>query len=357
MQNTSVDDADPFIASRVPDGSAASPCSVLLRKALVCRQPQTAEPIIDIHQHLGYSGRPDDVLLAHQRALGATTTILLPAGRSVTPRRRTGGSERLCRRRRSATKPAIALPGRMRRSSVRRERGAGCRRRHEEIERYLEARRGAHCRAEVRRGVRFAGDAAHLRAGARPSSARADALAIQDVQPWVRAIPQDAREIPDCELSRPRPDVVGEHRQEPRRPVGALSEGSGHARRPDGSLPERLPEHVRRPLRRLGPQRADTGRRLHARFPDASPEQAGLRQRLQRPRGRRPEMSGRPDDRRHSTVGSYQEHRTEAAARQRLSAPGISKGSRGSRGSGALEDHRGSGRFHGVPRPLRSLLA
>jgi predicted TIM-barrel fold metal-dependent hydrolase len=40
-----------------------------------------AEPIIDIHQHLGYSGRPDAVLLAHQRALGATTTVLLPAGR------------------------------------------------------------------------------------------------------------------------------------------------------------------------------------------------------------------------------------------------------------------------------------
>ncbi len=41
------------------------------------------EPIIDIHQHVGYSGRPDHVLLAHQRAMGVTTTILLPAGRSV----------------------------------------------------------------------------------------------------------------------------------------------------------------------------------------------------------------------------------------------------------------------------------
>lgn len=41
------------------------------------------EPIIDIHQHVNYSGRPDDVLLAHQRAIGATTTILLPAGRPV----------------------------------------------------------------------------------------------------------------------------------------------------------------------------------------------------------------------------------------------------------------------------------
>jgi predicted TIM-barrel fold metal-dependent hydrolase len=44
---------------------------------------QAAEPIIDIHQHLNYSGRADDVLLAHQQAMGATTTILLPAGRSV----------------------------------------------------------------------------------------------------------------------------------------------------------------------------------------------------------------------------------------------------------------------------------
>jgi predicted TIM-barrel fold metal-dependent hydrolase len=45
---------------------------------------QGAEPIIDIHQHLNYSGRSDDRLLAHQRAMGATTTILLPAGRPVT---------------------------------------------------------------------------------------------------------------------------------------------------------------------------------------------------------------------------------------------------------------------------------
>ena len=44
---------------------------------------EAAEPIIDIHQHLGYSGRPDNVLIAHQRTMGATTTILLPAGRSV----------------------------------------------------------------------------------------------------------------------------------------------------------------------------------------------------------------------------------------------------------------------------------
>ena len=55
----------------------------LLGAAAVAAAPDPAADIIDIHQHLGYSGRPDDVLLAHQRAMGITTTILLPAGRIV----------------------------------------------------------------------------------------------------------------------------------------------------------------------------------------------------------------------------------------------------------------------------------
>ena len=38
------------------------------------------EPIIDIHQHTNYSFRTDRQLLAHQRAMGVTQTILLPAG-------------------------------------------------------------------------------------------------------------------------------------------------------------------------------------------------------------------------------------------------------------------------------------
>jgi predicted TIM-barrel fold metal-dependent hydrolase len=54
-----------------------------------------AEPIIDIHQHTNYGGRRDaayrqimaarshDALIAHQRAMGVTKTILLPAGRPV----------------------------------------------------------------------------------------------------------------------------------------------------------------------------------------------------------------------------------------------------------------------------------
>ena len=40
-------------------------------------------PIIDIHQHTNYHGRTDAQLVAHQRALGITTTILLPAGRRI----------------------------------------------------------------------------------------------------------------------------------------------------------------------------------------------------------------------------------------------------------------------------------
>jgi predicted TIM-barrel fold metal-dependent hydrolase len=45
--------------------------------------PENAEPIIDIHQHADYSGRNNKLLLAHQRAMGITKTILLPAGRPV----------------------------------------------------------------------------------------------------------------------------------------------------------------------------------------------------------------------------------------------------------------------------------
>ena len=41
------------------------------------------EPIIDIHQHTNYRERSVEQLTAHQRAMGVTQTILLPAGSSV----------------------------------------------------------------------------------------------------------------------------------------------------------------------------------------------------------------------------------------------------------------------------------
>jgi len=42
-----------------------------------------SEPIIDIHQHIHYHERTDEQLLAHQKGMGITTTILLPSGRPV----------------------------------------------------------------------------------------------------------------------------------------------------------------------------------------------------------------------------------------------------------------------------------
>jgi len=41
---------------------------------------RAAEPVIDIHQHTNYSGRTDAELLAHQRTMGISKTVLLPAG-------------------------------------------------------------------------------------------------------------------------------------------------------------------------------------------------------------------------------------------------------------------------------------
>lgn len=65
---------------------AASTALALGAVVPACRtmEPQTGKhPIIDIHQHLNYSGRTDEVFLAHQRNMGITKTILLPAGREV----------------------------------------------------------------------------------------------------------------------------------------------------------------------------------------------------------------------------------------------------------------------------------
>lgn len=38
------------------------------------------ETVIDVHQHVQYSGRSDEALIAHQRALGVTTSVLMPSG-------------------------------------------------------------------------------------------------------------------------------------------------------------------------------------------------------------------------------------------------------------------------------------
>ncbi len=73
---------------------AASAASALAA-ALKVSAAAPPEPIIDIHQHTNYGGkrdsgfraispaRSDAQLLAHQRAMGITKSILLPAGREV----------------------------------------------------------------------------------------------------------------------------------------------------------------------------------------------------------------------------------------------------------------------------------
>jgi len=38
-------------------------------------------PVIDIHQHTNYAGRTDEQLIEHQKRMGVTTTVLLPAGK------------------------------------------------------------------------------------------------------------------------------------------------------------------------------------------------------------------------------------------------------------------------------------
>lgn len=75
-------------------------------------QEQDAEPIIDIHQHTDYGGtrdknwnviipgRNNEQLVAHQKAMGVTKTILLPAGKPVvrasTHHGRSNGLESTC---------------------------------------------------------------------------------------------------------------------------------------------------------------------------------------------------------------------------------------------------------------------
>lgn len=61
--------------------SALALAGASVNAAEVASADREREPIIDIHQHTNYSGRTNQQLLAHQRAMGVTTTILLPAGR------------------------------------------------------------------------------------------------------------------------------------------------------------------------------------------------------------------------------------------------------------------------------------
>jgi predicted TIM-barrel fold metal-dependent hydrolase len=87
-----------------------------------------AEPIIDIHQHTNYGGqrdpktwqqikpaRSDDQMIAHQRNMGITTTILLPSGKPVyresTHMGRSNGLESTCTSNEACMAIAKQYPG------------------------------------------------------------------------------------------------------------------------------------------------------------------------------------------------------------------------------------------------------
>src|SRR6185436_19233664 len=63
--------------------------------ALARAQAPAPEPIIDIHQHTDYSGRTDEQMIAHQRTMGVTHTMLLPAGRFYQLEAGASGNERV----------------------------------------------------------------------------------------------------------------------------------------------------------------------------------------------------------------------------------------------------------------------
>jgi predicted TIM-barrel fold metal-dependent hydrolase len=58
---------------------------------------RAAEPVIDIHQHTNYSGRTDPELLAHQRTMGISKTVLLPAGSKYGLAAGAGGNDTVVR--------------------------------------------------------------------------------------------------------------------------------------------------------------------------------------------------------------------------------------------------------------------
>lgn len=63
--------------------SSVSATALAATQWALAAEDQPAEPIIDIHQHTTYRERTAAQLIAHQRTMGVTQTILLPAGSAV----------------------------------------------------------------------------------------------------------------------------------------------------------------------------------------------------------------------------------------------------------------------------------
>ena len=245
-----------LLASSLATGAAVA-CS-----PLVAAEPtkSPAEPIIDIHQHTNYRDRTNDALLAPSANDGRHAHDLAPRGQRCRaafdqrrqvqrPRRCEGRRQRIVRRDGSRSIPASFYFGANEVTDLPEARY--------EIEKYLklggviigEQKFSVEC--DSRESQRLYELAAEYQ--------RADSAALptRHLQPRLRALRQDARKASEDDLHRPRSNLVGQHRQEPRRSNGALPERPGDGRRLDRSLSRRLPEHVRRHVGRLRPECPD----------------------------------------------------------------------------------------------------
>lgn len=69
-----------FLAATAGTAISLSSCSEPAPETEFVKSEERAEQVIDFHQHTNYHGRSDDALVAHQRKMGVSLTVLLPAG-------------------------------------------------------------------------------------------------------------------------------------------------------------------------------------------------------------------------------------------------------------------------------------
>ena len=143
----------------------------------ILKLKKIAEPIIDIHQHTHYHGRTDETMLKHQRAMGVTTTILLPArmnrpsthaGKSNGLAAKTGGNATVDR----DEHPFLLAP-------MKYPTCPACKRSWRNS-----YRRGGDRRTEIRRGLRFNTCGPWRRRWQRIRRARAATFSIWPIQSW-----------------------------------------------------------------------------------------------------------------------------------------------------------------------------
>jgi hypothetical protein len=261
--------------------------------AFAAQDSPAPEPVIDIHQHMNYHLRSDEHLLLHQQVMGATTSIILPAGTYVSrPSTHDGKSNGLAAK--CATTEAARDFAKAHADSYL----WACNEVTDldtapaELEKWL--KQGACMIAEQKFKVECDS----------PESQKLYELAAAYNVPILLHFQHLTYNLGydrfHTMLAKyPKTNFIG-HAQafwgnidRQSRSEGELPQRQSHRRRPHGSLPRRLPQHVRRHVRRQRPAGPHARRRAHARLPGASSGQNPLRQRLRRPPRTRPRLPGR----------------------------------------------------------------